>query len=58
MSGEGRIYHPYLAGWRDDVSYLCEVALVRGPGVDPNMQTMQVFQIVIAMLTSDARGPI
>ena len=22
VSGEGRIYHPYLAGWRDDVSCL------------------------------------
>ena len=22
VSGEGRIYHPYLAGWRDDVSFL------------------------------------
>ena len=20
VSGEGRIYHPYLAGWREDVS--------------------------------------
>lgn len=20
VSGEGKIYHPYLAGWRDDVS--------------------------------------
>lgn len=20
VSGEGRVYHPYLAGWREDVS--------------------------------------
>ena len=24
VSGEGRIYHPYLAGWRDDVSCVCK----------------------------------
>ena len=25
VSGEGRIYHPYLAGWRDDVSIFKKV---------------------------------
>ena len=26
VSGEGKIYHPYLANWRDDVSTLAERA--------------------------------
>ena len=34
VSGEGRVYHPYLAGWRDDVSnspaLSNEVFLVQG----------------------------
>ena len=25
VSGEGRIYHPYLAGWRDDVSIIARI---------------------------------
>lgn len=24
VSGEGRIYHPYLAAWREDVSESCD----------------------------------
>ena len=24
ISGEGRVYHPYLAGWKDDVSFRVE----------------------------------
>ncbi len=34
LSGEGRIYHPYLAGWRDDVSSCDNISFARG-GEDP-----------------------